>query len=766
MSEKKPWYSKYFGSNKVLAEPDEQRTIIVHSKEEGRSGTQIFAGIFDEDYLRKLQSFEKSREYDKMRRGDARVKMCLNAVKNPIRSASWNWSPSDNDNADAKKHADFLNFIFMEDIGTARKKKFKRLLSEALTCVEFGYSVFERVHKMGTGHAQWGDYVGLANLGWRNPKSLWYFHLNPDGSLKDIEQSVYGDVPSQVKMDGKFLSVITMEMEGDNYEGVSFLRPCFGAWSRKQTNLKLLAIGVEKNAIPTPKVEVPAGKENSVEYTNMVNMLEKLTSHESNFITYPAGWKLEFHDANFDPQKVISAIQFENTEITFAFLANFLELGSGGKGGSYALSDDLSDFFTQGIVYIADLIAEEFEEVGKELIQLNFGPQEKYPTLTHEGIADKIGIEFGNLMKALGDAKFMTPDDGLENEIRRRMKLLPMREEDLGKRDKPAPGIDPLTGLPIPPADPNNPNPPEPKDPNNPDPNPDDPAKDDLKTEPADKGAKGKGKDPAKLKEQKRRYELREKQAQVGITEAQDKVREVVKKNLKTIGADLNKQIMINYRKLGDSQKTDAINGVSSAGSAKYFQEIKDTLVGICTDALAQARKEVPKAKTAKLGEFESLPKRTQKYLTMQSRLMVTTTMADLEKVTFMQFGDAVMSTDSESIIADDLNQATDTYLNGASATAAGGNAASRLVNESRSAFFFDDQVLNEVESFTFVNGDPVSDICQSLAGQTFRSDDPNAARYFPPLHMNCKSYIVPNLVGDENNPDITGLKTKFEPSL
>jgi hypothetical protein len=82
-------------------------------------------------------------------------------------------------------------------------------------------------------------------------------------------------------------------------------------------------------------------------------------------------------------------------------------------------------------------------------------------------------------------------------------------------------------------------------------------------------------------------------------------------------------------------------------------------------------------------------------------------------------------------------------------------------VNDTRTAFFFDEDTLDEIESFTFVNADPVSPICQDLAGTTFAKDDPDADRYFPPLHHNCKSYIVPNLAGAKDNPEIdeTGLK-------
>lgn len=782
-----PWYSRFFRLNEprrrlALAETEpgseqtQQQTVIqVHTAPEGVSGTEKFGGVFTEDYFRQLQGSRKAKEYDKMRRGDARVKMVLAAVKGPIRSADWRFQPHQAGDEQAQHMADFLNFVFKEDIGIKRKKEFKTLINEALTVCDFGFAIFERVHKQGATHPQFGPYVGLSQLGWRHPRTIEYWHTDKDGELETVEQQAYGDTSKTVKMNADFLNIITMDKEGDNFEGISLLRPCYGAWSRKQMYLKLMAIGIERMAIPTPKVKVPSGKEASPEYDNMIEVLEKLTSHQCNYVTYPEGWELDFLLANFDAEKVKSSIQFENEEMTFAFLANFLLLGAGGNAGAYALSQDLSDFFTKSIMYIADLIADEFNKIGRELIDLNFGPQEKYPNMVPQGIVDEIDQAFGTLIKALTDSKHITPDDTLEDELRRRMKIPAMREEDKGKRDsKPEMEIDPVTGLPVP------------KDPNADPANPDDPPVDDEDEEQDDPAAepddddenpeppKGKKK-PAKVPPpkkpkltdiQRRRIALAESKAQQKIGSAQDRARGVMKKHLRKAAKGLVESIIKNYRDLSDSQKIDAVNGVTAKGANEYRAELKQELVDIAFESIEGARREVPKAKGAKLAEFEDLPKRVQKYLNMQSKLLVASTYADLEKVVFLQYGDSVISTDSANLIEQDLMEAAESFVEGAAIQAAGGNAGSRTVAEARTAFFFNDEVLQEIESFTFVNGDPVSPICQELAGQTCSKADVEAQRLFPPLHHNCKSYIVPNLVGDKNNPEITGFSTRHTPGL
>jgi hypothetical protein len=741
----KPWYARLLNLPEPaqLAEPAAKETathiVVGHetqSTSQGVSGTEKFGGVFTEDYFRQLQGTRKATEYDKMRRGDARVKMCLSAVKSMLRSADWHFQPADSEET-SKTHADFLNFIFKEDIGVNHKKDFKTLLNEVFTMCDFGFTIFERVHKTAT-TPKFGTYVGYAALGWRHPKTIEYWHTDPNGELLTVEQQAQGDVRKTVKMDAKFLSIITMDKEGDNYEGISLLRPCYGAWSRKQMYLKLMAIGSERMAIPTPKVKVPQGQENSENMARMIEVLERLTSHQSNYVTYPEGWDMDFLIANFDAEKMKSLVQFENEEMTFAFLANFLLLGAGGNSGAFALSTDLSDFFTRSILYIADLAIDQFNKMGRELIDLNFGPQEKYPKMVAQGIVDEMSEGFGTLIKNLTDSKHITPDDDLENELRRRMKIMPMREADMGKRDKPAP------------------TPPAPGAPPAPNPDPDDETVDETEVE-----------ETAKLSDfQVRRIALAESKAQQKIGSAQDRVRGVMKKHLRTAARGIVDSIIKNFKAMPEAQQIDATNGVSAKGLKAYQAELRQELVDIAFESIESARREVPKAKKAQLAEFEDLPRSVQKYLQMQSKLLASTTYADLEKVTFLQYGDSLVSTDSAGTIEQDLLEAAETFVEGPSVAAAGGNAGSRVVNEARSAFFFDDAVLEEIESFTFVNGDPVSPICQSLAGQTFGKNDFEAQRLMPPLHHNCKSYVVPNLVGDKNNPEITGLNTKFTPSL
>jgi hypothetical protein len=267
------------------------------------------------------------------------------------------------------------------------------------------------------------------------------------------------------------------------------------------------------------------------------------------------------------------------------------------------------------------------------------------------------------------------------------------------------------------------------------------------------------------LKDYQIRIMLAESRAGKMIKESQLSVREVVQKHLKSMSERMTKDIVNKYKSLPEAQKQKAINDISIKGHGKYRKEIEQSLVNISDKALTAAKREIPKFRNINLAEMKDLPSQVRKLIAMQVGLLTQTTESDLQKVIFFSFGDSMLSTNDYEVIADDIQQAAEQFIASPSVVAASSNVATRVINESRQAFFFDDRVLEEIESFTFTNPDPQAQICKSLVGQTVRKTDPALKRYQPPLHHNCNSYWVANLVGN-SNPDVTGVNTRFEPTL
>lgn len=674
----------------------------------GSSGTEIFSGYIQEEYLRELQGTEAADIFDKMRRSDTQIKMVLSAVKNPIKKANWHIEAASHLGRD-KYMSDFIHFNLMEDLG----KPWRKTLHEVLSMADFGFAVLELTHKIVKNEKTFGTYVGLGNLAWRSPRTIEKFNVDKSGKLVSITQQAYGDVGRQVDIPAEFVHIFSLDAEGDNYAGVSLLRSCYGAWLRKQAYLKWMAIGIEKTAVPTPVGEVPEGKENSPEYARFKRILELYTSHQSQYITLPVGWKINFNPTNFEPEKVVQAIDMEDKAIVKSFLANFLELGISTGGGSYSLSFDQSDFFLGGIEHIADIICEVFnDQIIPSLIKLNFGPQDEYPKLAYSGISDRAGKELAETLAALSNGQFIKPDDKLETFIRQQYDL---------------PEADTATSRSTPPP------------------------------------SSGPGLFSEAEKKSLKFAEVKKSKAHKLISDASKELTALMQEHLKEIGRDMIKQLVNRFRALPYSRSLEAIGKVESHGSLKYKQALKDFLTQLSGQAIEQAKVEVG----VKLSEdsikfakrpfrFESLPKEVRDRLTTESALLVGSQIADIEKILFFTYAKSAPDSDSAKLIEGDLLDALDKQVQGPSTLAAGSNSSAVIVSSARQATFFDDEIINQIESFTFVNPDPVAAICKELNGTTVSPNDPKLEQYATPLHHNCKSTWLPNLKGVKGSPEIT----------
>jgi len=253
------------------------------------------------------------------------------------------------------------------------------------------------------------------------------------------------------------------------------------------------------------------------------------------------------------------------------------------------------------------------------------------------------------------------------------------------------------------------------------------------------------------------------------IVEAAALLKELMIENLTFVAESMIDQIMRNYKKLTPSKRYDSIKDLNAKGMKEYKDEMLAAMAVISAMAIENARKEIPAASKVKLsewnesalslGEFEKLPPKVRNRLKSQVDLLLNTQKSDLDKVIMFQFSSSLESTDSEDIIRHDIFESAEDFILGPSIDAGAGVVAARGINEARQAFFFDDEVLEEVDAFQFVNDAPETPICDDLNGKIFAADDPEFQRYTPPLHYNCKSYIIPILKGKLGDRKIERLK-------
>lgn len=705
----------------------------------GTSGTDIVGGMFGEETLFELKGQRAAIAYDRMRRREAQVSMLLDAMLNPIVSGNWQFEVEDEADEMQLKMKELCEWNFRHGLVDGLKQH----LREALTYVIFGYSVFEVVHATENVPALENQLVTFfKKLAFRKQSSIYRWHLEKKtGRLLSVEQQTVSDVSDNtlVNIPGEHLLVFTNKKEGDNYEGISALRPMFGAYSRKDLYLKLTAIGAEKNAIGTVVGTTPANKTATKEDADFEAVLAAWAENEVSYIKIPQGWSVDIKAGTFDPQKMVALLNFENEEMARAVVAGFLMLGAGGGGGSYSLGTDLSDFFLGGIQSYADAVCEVHNRKSlPALCQLNYGPQAKYPTLKCTGINDKAGEELAKVVTMLIGAKGITPDSKLEDFLRAQYKL-PKQDEATARQPEQKDAF----GNPIP-KDPGADPAEDPEDPEDPEDEPPTPPKKPT---------------PEELGEKRIKFgEGYKKNFDSGKAEAKAKMQA----HLRLMADDLTAKLRRNWNAATDAQKINAGKdvAVSSKLVSDYKKDLRESLAKVSTVAIAQARKEAPAAaKDVKFGDYDKLNPLVKRAIETQLGLVTKTQVDDLTKMVLFQFSSSSSQSDIDAIV-NDIESRVKPMLEGStnagmSLEAAAGDLTAHVVQNSRNSFFFAPEVLATIESFTFTNEDPVSEICQNLNGQTFLSTDPNAEQFYPPLHHNCKSRIVPNAPGEAQ---VTGI--------
>lgn len=677
----------------------------------GTSGTDISGRRFFEEYLDKLTQPQAADVLDEMRRSDDQVIMLLRVVKNPIMSARWFISPAD-DESESKKIADFITHILFSDLGTEEHPKtFEKFKREALTAVEFGYSLFEITNKIVLDNPKFGSYVGLKGIDWRSPRTIEEWFLSRDGQLEAVRQIDNSERAHDNKIPGKFLLHVAPEMEGDNYEGISMLRPVYGNWLRKDFLNKIKMIGSERSAIGVPVAKTPQGQVNSTSQTAVENTLARFVAHESQYIVLPPGWDIDSLKIEFDGEDIEKMIAAENIGMAKSFLANFMELGLSGAG-AYALGTDLSDIFLSGIeVYANAILSPVNTKLIPDLVRQNFGRQGEYPKMKIEGINDKAGKEFADVLAILGKTGLLQVTDGLKEVVHKKFKLPDFDKEFVE---------------------------PEPEKP------------------PDDEKKKSSPDSSAKLTEIE--YSLVEPSVGANIKKVGEELTKIMSNNMSERGILLVGEMMKIWRNAPKSKRMEQVNRLKVPGKDNYKKIISGQLADIYVRSTDGVKKELKSEglKLAEQSEIRDLPAESKAAGASQSDLIVESQDADLRKNLFFSFTAKADILPTEAQMNANLLNVVERYVGGASIRVAGPNAVANAVNLARNAVFQQKETLDKIESFIFTNPSPDAPICVHLTGRVFTKQEYVVSDKLPPLHHNCNSWIQAQVIGGTGNKPVS----------
>jgi len=422
--------------------------VSIQKDEAGISGTNNWSGKIYAEANSKLQ-WERAYgtpgsqtwgEWEKLERTDHAVAAALNLLASPLRDASIDIEPADSDEQSIKI-ADFVRDNFQEWL----EPRWPTLIEQMVrTGVAYGFSIHEIVWgSRQDERVPGGQAFFVKKLAQRLPSSVMSDGWKVEGGeLKSIRQSGLRDGKWETNIDLPADKVVlaTWNRNGDNFQGFSAFRPVWYLATMRADLLRIIAIGHQREALGVPVAERDLNATLTDEQQDeLQEMLESSLFHENAAIVLPAGVSINWvFSAGANKGQVLETWKQLGLAILETVQAQQLFLGTSNTGSRAVgdTHDGTKNDFVAGIrAWLEGVLngigSQPYTGIVRKLVDLNFGPQKKYPFLSLVVKRRDLGAsELANAVKVLKDAGALTITENDENELRDRLGLSPIDPEE------------------------------------------------------------------------------------------------------------------------------------------------------------------------------------------------------------------------------------------------------------------------------------------------------------------------------------------------
>jgi hypothetical protein len=290
-------------------------------------------------------------------------------------------------------------------------------LRQALLMLDYGSMPFELVWAIGD-----DGLTHIRKFAPRLPGSIMEWRTNRVGDLIEIKQgTITGPngtwVETTIPRDKLILFV--NEQEGANYRGVSILRSAYKHWYYKENLYKVDAIAKEKRALGVDVGTLKSGNPDKAKHKDeLESALMTLHAAEKQFfIEDEDGFSYRMETGGDRVADAMPSIEHHDLRIIRSILVEFLGMGAGSTG-SLAMHKDKSAFFLMVLEAICDYIAGVWTtEFLRPWVDLNWIVKE-YPRFKYSRLDTRTVGEIADAVSKLVTAGVITPDEGLEDELR------------------------------------------------------------------------------------------------------------------------------------------------------------------------------------------------------------------------------------------------------------------------------------------------------------------------------------------------------------
>lgn len=425
----------------------------------GQAGTHTRQGtIRADEFLQDLKGKRAIRKFREMRDNDSTIGAIMYATEQVLRDVDFYVEPA-NDTEEAKREAEFVKSV-LEDM----EHTVDDHISEALSHLTFGFSLFEVVYKRRLGpdnrsakkYSKHSDgRIGVRKLASRAQWTVERFEVDKTtGDVLGVHQEQnYGTrtlfIPST-----KLLHYKTTNTNNDP-SGRSILRNAYSAYQylKNLQNIEAIAVERELHGVPIGRIAAEylspdATADQASVRSQMEKILRDLKFNEQGYALLPSD---VYRDAEGKPtnQRIVDVeliasngsrnidinpiINRYQHDIARSVMAEFLMLGAGANG-SYALSKSKTDLFLRSMESYINSI---FDVLNKQLVEriwqmngLNF---DLMPKICAGDVAPHDLRELGSYLRNLNGANIdLSDQEDIVNALLANAELPPKKVAENG----------------------------------------------------------------------------------------------------------------------------------------------------------------------------------------------------------------------------------------------------------------------------------------------------------------------------------------------
>lgn len=414
-----------------MQKPQTQPEESLYGEARGTPGTRIFAGIIKEEWRGTLNNYTQLYdEINRMRFEHGAAHALLQIVKLPLMAAKYDIVPASQDPRHLEQAALARHNLIDGGLG----HPFRKFQREALTYIDFGFSVFEPIWRRkdfiyrddsGKTIKVIRNMKMIHKFGFRSQRTIQYWLWTQDNKFNGAHQMALDPKGRSVNIDlfVPDILVYTHQMEGDNFIGWPLGRAMYPHWKRIEETYWIELIGIIKNAIGFPYMQekdIAGVKANKEDFDSAEDFVRLIQAGEQMSGAIGRLWDLKELEGKINTDAIHNQIMHQLTMMALSVLADFTLLGTMAQTGAFNVADVKRDYFDLSEEDRVSVFVDNTNEYAiKRIIDENYDVTDgMYPKLKCMGISKDNLAAWAQNAKTLIDSMLVTPDRPLKEFVR------------------------------------------------------------------------------------------------------------------------------------------------------------------------------------------------------------------------------------------------------------------------------------------------------------------------------------------------------------